>query len=1289
MIKIPQILQINQIFQNNRSSRSIQNSRSIKGALAVFLFLLIPLCASAQFTQLNWDELRIDSVLPQYTEVVPLETDYRVMDYSVTVTYPEWGALTAAETVVADRYKSLIADTLRVDARVGVSRKHGMLDISFIPVIYKDGRYSKLLSCKISIVPRLKASARRAVRRAGEETEQPRWAQHSVLANGRWVKIALTDDGLYYLSDADLQGYGFANPKQVRVYGYGGHLLPETFTDETHIDDLQPVALLPVDGGYLFHANGLLSWSNGKHTVNHYANQAYYFITDGEPDAIGTETQTPVAGAAVVNTCQACVTNDPQEYAWFQGGRQLFESYDYYNGNSRTYTLDLPAYPTTDNAQLRVAFTASSSAATTVIPSYNGTQLAAMTCSRVGDYDAAMQTVKAYTVEAPKTTNTVRITSATGVHARLNYIDLTYTAQLKIDAKVASLSFAHAAAAGQQVLQVEYDSGQQPQLWRLAEGGSPAVAYTGTKRDSTDAAGTVHHLYEVAVPTDGATHTYVAFDANAASSFPRPTYAATIQNQDLHADSKLDMVIITPASGIFDEQAERLAGLHDAWDGLRVKVVRADRIYNEFSSGTPDATAYRRYMKMLYDRAETEADVPRYLLLFGDCAWDNRMLSVAWRNYSPDDFLLCFESENSLSDIQSFVMEDYFGLLDDGEGSNLTSDKTDLGVGRLPVRSVNEARAMVNKIVAYVEGEQAGAWKNVVSFLGDDGDKNEHLRYTDDVANIVADLYPQLEVRKIMWDAYQRESTSSGNRYPQVELILDNLMEEGTLMMNYTGHGAYYCLSHEQVLRTENFARYTSPRMPLWLTAACDVMPFDTQKDNIGETAILNPDGAAIGFFGTARTVYAYNNLFMNRAFCRAIFSTDSQGRANRIGDAVRIAKVMVIEGDTDGGHPTNKLQYALLGDPAIRLGGISNHVVLDSINGIAVADLPENYTLSAGSRNRFSGHLEGGSNMALTDFNGTISARIYDSKSTVTCLNNANEKDLTPFTFTTYDKILYNGTDSVSAGRFTITCPLPIDMSYSNATGRILFYALSDDRKLEANGYDESFILGGTASDLTDIKGPEIAAWLGTDDFADGGTVGATPYFVASLHDESGINSSGSSLGHDLELIIDNNPATTYTLNDYFTNHFGDYSRGTVAFSIPTLAAGEHSLLFRAWDMLNNMSSTTMRFTVDPTLKTSILNLSATNCPATTYTQFVISYDRPGSLCHFTLEVFDFTGRLLWQQSIDGSNQNGLYSIGWDLTTGDGRAIGSGIYLYRVRVSCDDAEETSEARKIVINRRK
>ncbi len=657
------------------------------------------------------------------------------------------------------------------------------------------------------------------------------------------------------------------------------------------------------------------------------------------------------------------------------------------------------------------------------------------------------------------------------------------------------------------------------------------------------------------------------------------------------------------------------------------------------------------------------------------------MISSSWASASPDDYLLCFESENSLSDVYCYVMEDYFGLLDDGEGASLTSDKVDIGVGRFPVVSEAEAKVMVDKSIAHMANSYAGNWKNVVCFIGDDGDSNLHMRYADDVAERVGAQNPEMEVRKVMFDQYTRQTTITHNTYPEVTALLKEQMEEGALVMNYTGHAAAYCLSHELVLETADFEEFQGTKLPLWFTAACDVMPFDGKTKNIGETAVLNDGGAAVAFYGTTRTAYSSNNLQMNRWFMKYLFDTDDAGKRYRIGDAIRLAKNYMISNSLEITNKQNKLHYALLGDPALVFGAPTNRVVLDSINGKPVGAETQ---LSAGQAVRMSGHVEDTYGDVIGDFCGTLSARLYDSAETVTCKNNAGASST--FTFTSRDKVLFNGQDSVSNGRWEIAFVVPSDINFSDEAGRVVFYAVSTDLGTEANGYSESFTVGGV-SDNDDNEGPEIVAYLGADSFTDGDRVSPTPLFVAELWDESGINYSGNGVGHDLLLTIDNDVSTTYTLNDYYQGVFGDYTRGTVAYSIPELEDGQHTLTFRAWDVLNNTSTATLSFVVDSSLEPQLLSVLATPSPATEQTTFVISHDRAGAETDITVEVYDFAGRLMWRHEETSTSTTGISYVTWDLTTGAGGRLGQGVYVYKVTLRQGDSKRAVKGQKLVVGR--
>ncbi len=765
------------------------------------------------------------------------------------------------------------------------------------------------------------------------------------------------------------------------------------------------------------------------------------------------------------------------------------------------------------------------------------------------------------------------------------------------------------------------------------------------------------------------------------ASHPAAVYCCNITNQNHHADSQADMVIIIPTSQKLLAQAERLAAFHEEHDTLRVNIVPADELYNEFSSGTPDVNAYRRYMKMLYDRAESEDDQPKYLLLFGDCVWDNRLLTSGTQGLDADDLLLCFESENSFNEVSCYVNDGYFCTLDEGEGSSpQTSDMLDVAVGRFPVITASQAEIMVDKTIAYVKNENAGSWQNILVFLGDDGNSNTHMEAIDAAAEETAENHPEFLIKKVMWDAYQRVASATGNSYPEVTELLKAQQESGALLFDYGGHGSATQISHEKVLALNDFKEFTNTNLPLWITASCDIMPFDGTEETIGEEAVLNANGGAMAFFGTTRTVYSNYNKRINMAYLRYVLdSTD--GKQNTIGEAQRLAKNYMITSGQD--RTTNKLQYSLLGDPAVALNIPKIKIVVDSVNGTAITDTTS-VNLKAGSVATVAGHV-------VTDeaFNGTVSATIMDSEETITCRLNDTSSDgaSTAFTYTDRTKTIYSGSDNVEDRAFSITFAVPMDINYSNESGLVTLFAVNDDATLTAHGSSEGIILGGTETVNNDSIGPSLYCYLNSSSFSNGGNVNTTPYFVAEIYDEDGLNTSGVGIGHDLKLIIDGDMAQTYNLNDYFTYDFGSYTSGSVGYSIPQLTVGSHQLKFRAWDIYNNSSTTTLDFNVVESLKPTIWGVSTTDNPAATTTTFIVSHDRLGSDMTVIIDVFDTSGRHLWRNTDSNVTTTGAYTYTWDLTCSNGQQLQTGVYVYRVKVSSDGSSFSSKAKKLVVVR--
>lgn len=1156
-----------------------------------------------RFFNLTAEEVRIDSVLPYFTNSRVLEGCFQDSTYEVRIKYPEYIPMSQKDI---EKYHSLtnapIPTEPVVSKHIAIDRKKGNLDVEFLPIVMHEGRPQWLVSFMLDVTAKpLKRSVRKARARA-EAAISERYASHSVLAQGKWARIAVPEDGVYQLTAALIQRAGFSNLNRVKVYGYGGHLQNEQLVGEELIatDDLKEVPTYTANGKRLFYGKGPVSWSSNnatRRTRNPYSDYGFYLITesDGEPLTVGKE---EFLASFYPSASDYHEIHEVDNYAWYNGGRNLSETTPIAVGSSKSYTLKNAAAATAGT--LSVCVSAGETSAFTV--SLNGKELGSGSVSVTSQYDKGSETILNYTIDDFISENEVTITPTSGGPVRLDYISIAYD-----KAKPA------------------------PDL----ENGTFTAAY----------------------------------------------YGGNIGNQDHHADEQADMVIIIPTSQHLLAQAQRLAQHHREKDGMRVNIVPADELYNEFSSGTPDANAYRRYMKMLYDRAKTDSDMPKSLLLFGDCLWDNRMNTPVAQNLNPDNYLLCFESENSFNEIYSYVDDGWFTLLDDGEGLDPKAvDKQDIGVGRFPVSSSEEAKILVDKCINYAKNANAGDWQNVIMFMGDDGNNNIHMSDINDTAELIASLYPGYQIKKVMWDAYKRQTTSVGNTYPEARSLIMQQQAEGALIMDYAGHGAPAQISHEAVLRLADFQTFSNSNLPLWVTASCDIMPFDGVEETIGESAILNKKGGAIAFYGTTRTVYANVNKYINTAFMKHVLTIED-GKAITLGEAQRRAKNEMIETGND--RSQNKLQYSLLGDPALRLNLPTEKVVIDKINGRELSDddMPE---LKAGSVVTVEGHVEV-AGVTAADYIGKMTATVRDTRELITCRRNDPGEAEEAFTFYDRQKVLFNGSDSVRAGNFKFTFAVPRDINYANGSGLINVYAVNSDHSLLAHGIEDRFLINGSEELSNDLIGPSIYCYLNSPSFVNGGNVNTTPYFVANITDKDGINATGSGIGHDLELIIDGDMEKTYNLNSNFVFDFGSYTSGSTYYNIPALTPGAHTLKFRAWDILNNSSTATLNFNVVQGLRPTLVDVNCSQNPAKTQTTFIVTHDFVNSDVDVEISIFDMGGRELWRHSESGVSTGEAYTVDWDLTVDGGRPLQTGVYLYRVRLGSEGGSMASKAKKLII----
>ncbi len=1005
---------------------------------------------------------------------------------------------------------------------------------------------------------------------------QTRYAEHSKLASGKWVKIRVADEGVYQISSATLKSMGFSNPDKVCLYGYNLPMLPETNLEELD-DDLTELPLFrKSDGTLLFYSCGTIQWTRKNassaftHNNNPYSNYIYYFLTEtnGTPAAF-EQTGTETTMEATQTSYLAHALYEQDAFSFINAGRMFFDSYDFANGATKTYKLNFAAAASGD-VILDVQFAASSSSSLNV--SVGSNTLGTLSISEPASHSTMTLASRSFTLydqTASSLDVTLKHVRTTSMKGHLDYIRATYETPLSLTGKnYLVFTAAQDNMAAFQLQGVD----NATRVWNITN--NVPTEQVGTRSGTTFKAVT----YDIH-------NKYVAVNTNA--TFPSPQVVGTVSNQDLHALDGINLLIIVPANGKLTAQAQRLADTHTSIDGIKCAVVRADQIYNEFSSGTPDATAYRRLMKMLYDKQYTASPLTGTekgslnLLLFGNCMWDNRFVTSGLSSKSQDDYLLAYESMNSWSHTDSYVAEEYFTLLADGKGVSPLKEKPDCGVGRLPLSTETEAKNVVDKIITYMQNLNAGAWKNTICLMADDDKTIIHMEDAENVLSNTESLFPDYHYKRIYWDAYERTQSATGNSYPDVYAEINKVMEEGALIMDYTGHGAAYTLSHEQVLTTPDFQKWTSPRIPVWITAACDVTPFDMNTENLGCEAILNKQGAAVAFIGTARTVYSSPNRIINRNFMSHVLATKNNGEHFTIGEALAQAKADIVGSKSYYSKidTINKAHFVLLGDPALKLITPTYKVKIDKFNGQSV-DAENPPTISAGETITVEGHIVDAQGEPATNFDGTVSPTVYDSEEHIVGNNNMGIEEV--FEYDDRTRVLYAGTDSVKAGTFKFTFPVPLDINYSDESGLIVLYAINTEKTLEANGKFEDFLVGGTATEeITDTEGPSIATFSDGQNVANISYTSETPTLRIELSDESGINTTGNGLGHDIVAIIDGNEATTYTLNNYYTQSVGDYRSGTVVYTLPTLSAGKHSLVVRAFDTLNNLGEESYSFEV------------------------------------------------------------------------------------------------------------
>ena len=1108
------------------------------------------------------------------------------------------------------------------------------------------------------------------------------YAPHSVLQNGRWVKVRVSQSGVCKISYEELQEAGL-QPAKVRVYGYGGAMLKQDFS-QYKIDDLPAVGFWMEKGSdgvfgngdyILFYAQGSFSWAyNGTrftHTRNPYSDYGYYFLSDnaGEQKLLTTPADVvDGSGATDVTTYtnyqvhEVDLVNllDPEK--GIDGGGREFYGERFSPGNRQSFSFSTPNIVSSKELDCRVivASDASSGALFTVQHGGSNRQISIPSLS---DSHTMAETGTGIFQFTPSSsgTQTISLQYSSGISSSagwLNYIELSAVCKLTMTGSYMPFRTSVNKGVATPIRYVLEGADVNTQIWNV-------TSLDNIYRVQTELSSGKLTFYG---SNEKGIQEYVAVNPKG-SNWTKVSIVGNVANQDLHRLSNIDLVIITPAS--FASQATRLAKAHEQYDHITTAVVTDEQVYNEFSSGTPDASAYRWIMKMLYDRGTGAIHKPSNLLLFGDGTFDNRQLLIpAGGSVSTGGaaILLTFEAVNSTLETKAYATDDYFGFMDDKEGEYEFLATMELGVGRLPITTAAEAESTVNKLIDYMTEGRYGAWKGQLLYLADDGDKGLHIAVADESAEQVRKANPDYVVNKIYLDAYQQETTASGESYPLAKNRLDNMLNAGVLYFNYSGHGGYNAITSESMMDLRSIRAMKNDNKAFWMFATCSFSHFDSGKRCAAEEAVLNTKGGAIGVLSACRTVYASQNRILNLNFGKTLFAHDNPfSYKSTLGEACYKAKNLT--GPTD----ENKMPYVLLGDPALRLAYPTEFNVMTTY----CAD-----TIRALTTHKVKGQIIDSDSTLQKWFNGKVHVTIYDKIQKLVTRDNDTPKESEKVVteFYDYPNIIFRSDIKVKDGEFEFVFMTPKDIRYNFGNGRIVYYAYDSDNKAEAVGHYEDMIIGGSSDVvIIDTDGPEIRMWLNNPLFPFSGKTHENPHFYAQLEDEHGINTVGSGIGHDLLLVVDGEPKMTYVLNEYFSNTDGDYQKGSVDYKMPTIEEGDHELTFRAWDLCNNSSTETLHFSVIKDLETQVFKVITYPNPVSLggTINMRIEYDRPDDLVETKIYVFNLAGQLVWHHSQEDAKE-----IQWSVAE---MGITSGIYSYRVELKTEETTAVSNMGKIIV----
>lgn len=1092
----------------------------------------------------------------------------------------------------------------------------------------------------------------------------------SVLSAGRWVKVQTNQSGIHKITFTTLKSMGFLSPQKVRVFGFPQGALPQMNNSDSP-DDLYQYSTWQTRDNLandclLIYIPGVVSWRFDPvsgiylHQLNQFAQgRSILYLTEdvaGEKNVRQTASL-PEKPDRTVSEYDHFTFFEEEEYNLIGSGSRWFSS-RLNPGATLSRSFKFPGHVGNEPFKVSVAAAGRCDLPSSLSISINSTASGALSFAQYSNFaEADYADLKEQTFsklsEGDDLAFQFKYNGTSNGLCWLDYIRI--QTRCKLNMQSGQLLFCDSRSVG---------SGNIAEFRLGNAGGGLKIWDISSPLDPVEiGSSAAANLLSFRVYTDSLRR-FIAFDP--LSDFPSVEKVEEVTIQNLHGLPTPDMLIIT--TGEFRSEAERLALFHRQNGGMEVAVINVNQIFNEFSGGIPDVTAIRNFVRLLYRKSLTNnSSRLKYLLLFGKGTYDNVHPVTA---VNPC-YLPTWQSESSLSPVNSFVSDDYFGLMGEDEGGQYGI--VDIGIGRIPCTAAAEARVATDKIIHYNSTSTMGNWRNIVGFIGDDEDNNVHVSDSERLAGFVNLNYPAFYTDKIYLDAF-REETTPEKRYPGVNKAITNRIKEGALILNYVGHANEEGLAHEKILTISEIDSWSnSDRLPVFVTATCEFSRWDMlNKQSAGEHILFNKVGGGIALFSTTRLVYSSSNYEMNKSFFKYAFEKDKDGNNLRMGDIMRLSK-------GESGGSINSSKFALVGDPALQIGYPEYRVKTLEINGKPVEQLTD--TIKPLSTVTVWGEIQNLKGQKLSGYDGYLYPEVYDKPTEVKTLGNNGQ---TPFTYSLRNSILFKGNVTVRGGEFTYTFKVPREIDYRIGNGLIRYY--STETGSDANGSFVNFKMGGSPDMVSgDSAGPKVTLYLDKEDFVPGDQVSKAPLLIAFLEDESGIHTAGNGIGHDITAIIDGQTDRMVVLNDYFKSGQDTYKNGQVIFQLPDLADGVHTLKFKAWDLANNSTEAEVRFVVSSALR--ITKLICWPNPVSEFTDIVSACNRFGEKMSAVIEIFSQQGVKVEHISTETvSSGFATQPIRWNPGAGNHR-LSNGVYYYRVTLTTVDGSSDVETGQLILTR--